>query len=68
MVVLTSRVIPDSKPLAGWANGNLCKPTNEVFGMLPVLADVHHESDMQDFDSNFDYNQQHGFLASKQGA
>jgi hypothetical protein len=67
MVALTSRVIPDSKPLTGWVNGNLYKHTNEVFGILPVPADVRHESGMHDFDSSFDYNQRHGFLASKQG-
>ena len=67
MVALTSRVIPDSKPLAGWVNGNLYKPTTEVFGILPVPNDVCQESSMQEFDPNFDYNQCHGFLASKQG-
>ena len=67
MVALTSRVIPDSKPLAGWINGNLSKPTHEVFGILPVPADVQHESGMQEFNSDLDYDQCHGFLASKQG-
>ena len=67
MVALTSRVIPDSKPLAGWVNGNLYKPTSEVFGILPVPDDVRQESGMQAFDSDFDYKQRHGFLASKQG-
>ena len=67
MVALTSRVIPDSKPLAGWVYGNLYKPTTEVFEILPVPNDVHQESCMQEFDPNFDYNQHHGFLASKQG-
>jgi len=67
MVALTSRVIPDSKPLVGWVNGNLYKPTAEVFGILPSPNDVHQESSMQEFDPNFDYNNQcHGFLASKQ--
>ena len=64
MVALTSRVILDSKPLAGWVNGNLYKPTTEVFGILPVPNDVCQESGMQEFDPNFHYN---GFLASKQG-
>ena len=64
MVALTSRVIPGSKPLAGWVNGNLYKPTAEVFGILPLPNDVHQESSMQEFDPNFDYNQFHGFLAS----
>ena len=70
MVTLTSRVIPDSRPLAGWVNGNngnLYKPTAEVFGILPVSNDVHQESSMQEFDPNFDYNQCRSFLASKQG-
>ena len=67
MVDLTSRVIPDSKPLAGWVNGNLYKPINEVFGILPLSNDVCQESSMQEFDPNFDINQCHGFLASKQG-
>ena len=65
MVALTSRVIPNSMPLAGWVNGNLYKPTTEVFGILPVPNDVCQESSMQEFDLNFDYNQCHGFLASK---
>ena len=64
MVALTSRVIPGSKPLAGWVDGNLYKPTAEVFGILPLPNDVHQESSMQEFDPNFDYNQFHGFLAS----
>ena len=67
MVALTSRVIPGSKPLAGWVNGNLYKATTEVFGILPLPNDVHQESSMQEFDPNFDYDQCHGFLASKQG-
>ena len=66
MVALTSRVIPDSKLLAGWVNGNLYKPIAEVFGILPLPNDVHQESSMQEFDPNFDYNQCHGFLAFKQ--
>jgi hypothetical protein len=67
MVALTSRVIPDSKLLAGWVNGNLYKPTAEVFGILPLPNDVRQESSMQEFYPNFDYNQCHGFFASKQG-
>ena len=67
MVALTSRVIPGSKPLAGWVNGNLYKPTAEVFGILPLPNDVHQKGSMQEFDPTFDYNQCHGFLASKQG-
>jgi hypothetical protein len=67
IVTLASRVIPDSKPLSGWVNGNLYKPTSEVFEILPVPDDVHQESSMQEFDSNLIYNQHHGFLASKQG-
>ena len=35
--------------------------------ILPVPNDVHQESSMKEFDPNFDYNQCHGFLASKQG-
>ena len=57
MVALTSRVIPDSKPLVGWVNGNLYKPTTEAFGILPVPNYyVHQESSMQEFNPNFDYN------------
>ena len=67
MVALTSRVIPDSKPPAGWVNGNLYKPTTEVFGILPVPNDVYQESRMQEFDPNFDYNQHHGFLVLNRG-
>ena len=67
MVALTSRVIPGSKLLADWVNGNLYKLTAEVFGILPLPNDVHHESSMQEFDPNFDYNKCDGFLASKQG-
>ena len=67
MAALTSRVIPDSKPLAGWVNGNLYKPTTEAFEILPVPNDVNQESSMQEFDPNFEYNQCFGFLVSTQG-
>ena len=67
MITFTSEVVVGSQPITGWINGNLYVPTKEVFGILPVPADVRADCGMQKFNRLFDSKQPHHFLALMQG-
>jgi hypothetical protein len=60
-------VVPESRLLTGWFNGNLYMPTNEVSGILPIPDNVRVKSGMGEYQSLLHSNQPHYFLASIQG-
>ena len=54
-------------PISGWVNGNLYVPTTEEIGILPIPEEIHTSSGMAGYVPALDRDQQHWFLAKKQG-
>jgi hypothetical protein len=54
-------------PISGWVNGNLYVPTTEEIGILPIPEEIRTTSGMAGYVPTMDGDQQHWFLAAKQG-
>lgn len=59
-------IVPGSYAIAGWVNGNLYKPTEEVFGILPIPASVRNAAGLQDYSPTFGKALRHTYLAKVQ--
>ncbi|KAF9000804.1 hypothetical protein BDZ89DRAFT_1170255 [Hymenopellis radicata] len=59
-------LVPASKPVAGWVNGDLYEPTTEVFGILPIPSGVQTASDILPYDPS-DPPKKYAYLARRQG-
>ncbi len=53
--------------ITNWVNGNLYQRSSEVFGVLPIPADIMLKSGMSGYNASVDYKQHHHFLAAAQG-
>ena len=53
--------------ITNWVNGNLYQRSSEVFGILPIPADIKLRSGMAAYNPTTDAKQLHHFLASVQG-
>jgi hypothetical protein len=60
-------ILLSPQPIAGWVNGSLYQPTNEVLGVLPIPDNVRFKSEMAPFDPSPNPKQPHRHLALLQG-
>ncbi|KAF7377554.1 3'-5' exonuclease domain-containing protein [Mycena sanguinolenta] len=60
-------VLIDPQFLAGWVNGNLYQPTDEVAGVLRIPDDVRIKYGMAQFEPSIDSARPHHYLAALQG-
>ncbi|KAF8057979.1 hypothetical protein FPV67DRAFT_1525179 [Lyophyllum atratum] len=67
MTIYIQDIVPDTRLLTGWVNGNLYTQSNEVSGVLPIPKDVRIKSGMAEYQTVIHSNQPHHFLASMQG-
>ena len=67
MLMYVQDIVPESRLITGWVNGNLYVPTAEVSGVLPIPDDVRVKSGMGEYQPLLHFNQPSHFLASMQG-
>jgi hypothetical protein len=67
MLVYVHNLVPESRLITGWVNGNLYVLSNEVSGVLPIPDHIQVKSGMGEYQSLLHSNQPHHFLASRQG-
>jgi hypothetical protein len=60
-------IVPESRLITGWVNGNLYVPTTEVSVVLPIPDDVQVKSGMGEYQLLLHFNQPSHFLSLMQG-
>ncbi|KAJ7834646.1 hypothetical protein B0H14DRAFT_3461947 [Mycena olivaceomarginata] len=67
LLVFLEDVLMDAQFIAGWVNGNLYQPTDEVAGVLRIPEDVRIKYGMAQFEPSIDSARPHHHFAGLQG-